>query len=146
LGGGGGNVALSILRSWAFFFPALDFAFFPMIKQIGELWCCEYFIMSVCYLVLQSESRGWCVGEVSWTASHHHQRCQRISISETSSSLTSRRKSYPFHVESTWVEDRRGQWVLRQSKPRGVETRGCPGAVALHCSSSNIIWQTTTPE
>lgn len=31
LGGGGGKVDLSILRSAAFFWPALDFAFFPMV-------------------------------------------------------------------------------------------------------------------
>jgi len=31
LGGGGGSVVLSILRSRAFFFPELVFAFFPMV-------------------------------------------------------------------------------------------------------------------
>ncbi len=30
-------MVLSILRSWAFFFPALDFAFFPMVKSSSEL-------------------------------------------------------------------------------------------------------------
>ena len=33
LGGGGGSVDLSIFRSRAFFFPAFDFAFFPMVTE-----------------------------------------------------------------------------------------------------------------
>jgi len=43
LGGGGGNVDLSILRSCAFFLPAFDLAFFPMVillfyMQVVVVW------------------------------------------------------------------------------------------------------------
>jgi hypothetical protein len=34
LGGGGGSVVLSILRSRAFLFPELVFAFFPMVDRV----------------------------------------------------------------------------------------------------------------
>ena len=41
-------MVLSILRSWAFFFPALDFAFFPMIKSISELSSLAYTSVGLC--------------------------------------------------------------------------------------------------
>ncbi len=48
-------MVLSILRSWAFFFPALDFAFFPMIKSISELsplaYYFRWFMLALIFLV-----------------------------------------------------------------------------------------------
>jgi len=45
LGGGGGSVVLSILRSRAFFFPELVFAFFPMVVDNVEniMWSTSSF-------------------------------------------------------------------------------------------------------
>ena len=46
-------MVLSILRSWAFFFPALDFAFFPMVKSSSELsyyWAYYFRMVYACSL------------------------------------------------------------------------------------------------
>lgn len=61
LGGGGGSLDLSSLRSWAFFLPAFDFAFFPMFNWLLPLlYLMDSDVFSCSWLIF------WLIVRLDW--------------------------------------------------------------------------------
>lgn len=100
-GGGGGRVDLSILRSRAFFFPAFDLAFFPMVADLFLRSLPLYYYEAV-PKIQRSEQETAChrsVHEAATEARREKQASGRGGSCVTKSKPRTQR-SVSFHVES----------------------------------------------